>query len=219
MINKQQKWDSLSDVAKKNEFLKNGILPKWHNKKLSDYKNDPQAKESIDKYLKSRDNMLKKGVGLYLWGANGTGKTHLMMTSFKELRALDYSVKVISLSSLIAKFTAGWYDMAEKRELQNALQRVDFLGIEEIGKEFRSQNSDLGTVVLDNVLRYRVQMMKPTWFTSNVPPGKLTANYTEDIASMLKECSYPIQVMGKDMRGEQYNKIKEFFENDLDELL
>lgn len=211
-----KKWDSLSDTAKKREYLRNGILPKWHDKTIENFTNDSNAKSKVEKYLNDAELMKIKGIGLFLWGANGTGKTHLMTSAFKELLARNYTVKVISLSSLIAKFTAGWYDMNEKRELQDILKKVDFLGIEEIGKEFRSQNSDLGNVVFDNILRYRVQMQKPTWFTSNVNPKNLTSNYTEDITSMLKECCYPLQVLGSDRRNDCFNKIKGYFEEDIE---
>ena len=211
---RHKKLDGLSPNALKREYLKNGILPKWHSKTLKEFTNDSNAKAKVEKYLKDAYLMKQKGIGLFLWGANGTGKTHLMTSAFKLLLEEGHSAKVISLSSLIAKFTAGWYDATEKRELQDILKKVEFLGIEEIGKEFRSKNSDLGTVVFDNILRYRVQMQKPTWFTSNVNPKNLTANYTEDITSMLKECCYPLQVLGSDKRDREFKKIKGYFEDD-----
>lgn len=201
----------------RNEYRKIGILDKWHEKKLEDFDNDDKALATVNKYLKHYENMLEEGVGLFLWGANGTGKTYLLTTTFKKLFKLGYSVKIISLSTLITKYASGWYDSKEKKEFFDLLKRVDFLAIEEIGKEFKSikgNENDLSTTVLDTVIRYRVQMKKPVWCTSNLAPSKLKSRYTEDVASMLKEACYIQIVSGKDKRTEVGDKLNDFFEDD-----
>lgn len=189
-------------------LLSCGILQKWHAKSLEDFTNDPAAKKAVLKYLSQHRAVRKDGTGLYLHGANGVGKTLLMNASFKWLMEQGYKVQIISLSSLITKFTAGWYDMEEKRALQQTLQRVDFLGIEEIGKEFKSQTSDLAVTVLDNIVRYRSQMLKPIWATSNLEAKKLSDTYSEDIASMLREACIPINVLGEDFRERIAKELK-----------
>lgn len=180
-------------------YLSCGILLKYHETTLEDFTNDEEVLKQIKSYLSKVEEFKKDGVGIYLWGANGVGKTLCMTSVFKELIKKRYRVRIVSFSDLITSFANGWYDKVEQNAMTD-LKRVDFLGIEEIGKEFKSREGELARTVLDNILRYRVQMNKPTWVTSNMKPSVLKATYSEDIASMLKECCLPIQVTGIDFR-------------------
>ena len=182
------------------KYQHSGILPKWHEKEFKDFVNDPVTLKKILRYIDKADTNLKKGVGLYLYGSNGRGKTLLMNLSFKAFLEKGYTVKIISLSSLITKFVAGWYSPEEKRDLQRTLCTVDFLGIEELGKEFRSKESDLGVMVFDNILRLRVQSNLPIWITSNTPPNEISEKYSIGISSMLLESCVEVPVNGEDFR-------------------
>lgn len=196
----------------KQYFLEHGILPKWHDKTIADFKNDDEAKRKILKYLENHKDASTKGVGPYLHGDNGVGKTLLMMTSlmylFTEHR---YKVQVVSLSTLVDTFTSSWYDESKKESL-DAMKNCHFLGIEEIGKQLDSEKSlKVVTHILETVLRYRLQSNKPTWFTSNIQPGELKNMYNEDIASMMRECSVPILVTGDDKRSDILTRNKKLF--------
>lgn len=190
-------------------YRASGILDKWHDKTWYDFVNDERAKEIIQKY--NVEKALKNGVGYYLFGSNGVGKTLLLNLKFQDLLHSGKKVKIISFSGLITKFTAGWYDPNERKSLMYDLQKVDFLGIEEIGKEFKPGSNDLGLMVLDTVLRYRVQMKKPTWLTSNIRSSQIEDIYGENITSMLRECCVDIQVKGEDYRKTIAEKIKKDF--------
>lgn len=183
-----------------------GILPKWHDKTFEDFDNDPASKIKVKNYIKNIRNAKKKGVGLYLWGRNGTGKTHIMNTLFIDLmHNKKQRVRVVTLTTLINWFAEGWRDRDKRNELYSMLQNVDFLGIEEVGKEFRSLKSEqenLANVALDTILKIRLQFNKVTWFTSNKQPNDLESIYTEDIASMLREMVIPIKIQGEDRRKE-----------------
>lgn len=194
-------------TVKPGQYLNSGILEKWHDKTWDDFDNDLAAKKRILKYLSKVEQASQEGVGLYLWGANGVGKTLSMNLAFKDLMAKGYKVHIITLSSLITMFTTSWYDQDQRTALYQRLLLVDFLGIEEIGKEFKSA-TDLGAVVLDSIVKYRVQRQLPIWATSNVSPSSITSMYTEDIASMLKESCVAIQVMGSDRRDDIKERIK-----------
>jgi DNA replication protein DnaC len=177
-----------------------GILPHWHEATFDQFVNDAKALSVVTKYLDNPKQAISDGVGFFLYGANGTGKTLLMNCAFKQLIKSGYTVRIISMSSLITEFSNSWYDKEAKRALNRMLRKTHFLGIEEIGKEFRSQNSDLGIVALDHILRIRVQMNLPTWITSNKEPSSLASFYTEDIASMLRQHCVSLQVKGADFR-------------------
>lgn len=180
-----------------------GIPLKWHSKTLDDFTNDREALRVIRKYIKNHKEAFKDGVGFFLTGKNGVGKTHLLMCSFMELFNLRHSVQVISLSALVDMYTGSWYDAEKREELLQVMIKKHFLGIEEIGKQFSSEKSmDVVTHILEVVLRSRLQHNRPTWFTSNLTASSMKDVYNEDIASMLRECAVPLLVEGNDKRGD-----------------
>ena len=206
-----------SNMTKKEEYyLSCGIKSAWHSKTLEAYDNDKKAKNSVDAYLSKDRRVVKDGIGIYLWGANGTGKSHLMNTSFMELIDLKYKVRVFSMDEIVDKFTASWYSDEEKRDLDHVLRNIDFLGIDEFGKNVDKDGNanylpDLVKRVMESVIRYRVQMNKPIWFASNTDPKNVGAVFSEDIASLLREAVIPILVRGDDYRKTIQKQNKEIY--------
>lgn len=189
----------------KEYYIHCGIKVSWHDKSLDDFTNDEEALRSVKSYLSKVDVMIKKGLGMYLWGANGTGKSHLMNCAFKELIHKRYKVRVYFLDEIVDKFTSSWYSDEDKQELNNILRNTDFLGIDEFGKNLDADGNpvylpDLVKRVMESVIRYRVQMNKPIWFTSNTDPKNVKGVFSEDIASLLREAVIPISVCGEDFR-------------------
>lgn len=109
--------------------LDSGILPKWHTYDWDDYDNDPAAKSRVRKYVTDPANVLKDGLGVYLYGDNGTGKTLLMNLAFSTFMLLGYRVRIITLGTLVTKFTNGWYDKDAAAEFRHLVTRPHFLGI------------------------------------------------------------------------------------------
>lgn len=187
-----------------------GIYKKYHEKTLDEYDNDKETLAKVQNYLKNLKEFKKEGIGMFLWGSNGVGKSHLMNCVFKELILKHRQrARIIHFTDLITTFTSGWYER-EGRTMLREIKNADFLGIEEINKEYRnkSKENDLPRTVLDSVLRYRVQMNKPTWFTSNTKASEIALDYSVDIASMLKESAIILNVVGDDYRDKIRDKIK-----------
>ena len=193
-----------------------GIKRKWLSKSLEGYANDTEARSVVEQYLKNADDALKKGVGLYLWGSNGTGKTHLMNCAFMELINKGYKVRVYSMDEIVDKFTSSWYSDGEKYDLNNTLRNIDFLAIDEFGKNVDKDGNpvylpDLVKRVMESVIRFRVQMNKPIWFASNTDPKYVKEVFSEDTASLLREAVVPVCVKGGDYRKVIAKDNKEMF--------
>lgn len=190
----------------KQYYLDCGIKSSWHEKDLKSFDNDEVSLAKVKKYLKDSKSFYNDGVGLYLWGANGSGKSHLMNCAFKELIDARYKVRVFSMDEIVDKFTSSWYADSEKKELDNILRNIDFLGIDEFGKNLDKDGKpmylpDLVKRVMESVIRFRVQMKKPIWFASNTEPANVKEVFSEDIASLLKEAVIHVLVTGGDYRG------------------
>lgn len=196
-------------------YLHCGIKTSWHTKTLSMFTNDAVALEKVKKYVKEAPKFRSEGIGLYLWGANGTGKTHLMNCAFKEFISKRYKVRIFSIDEIVDKYTMSWYSDEDKQELTQILRTVDFLGIDEFGKNVDQDGNarylpELVKRVVESTIRYRVQMRLPMWFASNTEPKFVKEVFSEDVASLLREAVIPVPVKGSDYRGkisEQHKKL------------
>lgn len=197
----------------KEYYIYCGIKTAWHEKKLSEFTNDAVTLKQVKAYIRKHKEMFSEGVGLYLWGSNGTGKTHLMNCAFKELIGKGCKVRIYSMDEIVDKFTSSWYSDDDKRELDNVLRNIDFLGIDEFGKNIDENGEpvhlpDLVKMVMESVIRFRVQMRKPIWFASNTDPKYVKKVFSEDVASLLREAVIPVCVRGEDFRREIQNRNK-----------
>lgn len=193
------------DTKTRDYYLLCGIKSGLHDKTLDDFTNDEDALEKVKKYIRKSRSMYRDGLGLYLWGSNGTGKTHLMGCSFMKLISKGYKVRLFSMDEIVDKFTSSWYSDEDRHELNNILRNIDFLGIDEFGKNVDKDGNpvylpDLVKRVMESVIRFRVQMNKPIWITSNTDPKYVNEVFSEDVASLLNEAVVPICVRGADFR-------------------
>ena len=201
------------DAKTKEYYLYCGIKTGWHEKTLEDFENDPEALSMVKKYLKKSKTVAREGLGVYLYGANGTGKSHLMNCSFKQLIEKGHKVRIYSMDEIVDKFTSSWYSDEDKKDLDNVLRNIDFLGIDEFGKIVDKDGNpvylpELVKRVMESVVRFRVQMNKPIWFASNTDPKFVKDVFSEDIASLLNEAVVAICVRGGDFRKEIQLKNK-----------
>ena len=188
-----------------NYYLYCGIKKKWHDRTLSDFENG-EIREKVQSYIDNVKEHHKKGMGVYLFGDFGTGKTLLMNCAFKEFIAKSYSVKIYSLDELIDEFALSWRSDAAKASLEHSMKMVDFLGIDEFGKKALDKTdkaepiNPLAKRVLESIIRYRTQQLKPTWITANVAPKYIKETVAGSVASLLNECVFPIKIEGTDYR-------------------
>ena len=110
-----------------------------------------------------------------------------MNCSFKELIAKGNKVRIYSMDEIVDKFTSSWYSDEDKKELDNVLRNIDFLGIDEFGKNVDKDGNpvylpELVKRVMESVIRFRVQMNRPIWFASNTDP-----KFVKDVFSLKKK--------------------------------
>ncbi len=196
----------------KSMMLKSGILEKWHDKTFKNFEGDKEALAEVEEYIQGYKKYRSEGVGGLLYGSNGTGKTYLLNCLFKELLFWNREeVYIVSFPTIISNYTKNWRGEGNWSDIIN----VPMLGIEEIGKEFSASgvSKELVVAALDALLRYRVQRMKPTWFTTNLMPPEIIQVYGKSLSSLFKESSKIIEVKGDDYRnklaGEINPKIRE----------
>lgn len=183
------------------EFIDSGIYEEYHGKTLDSYVGNVPVEvlNHVKAVIDSIGPVSKRGIGLFFFGPNGTGKTGLMAEVLKAAIRAGYSARMASLGGIIQKLSDGWYSSDAREEFLKYVKQVDFLGIDEVGKEYRGK-SELVVTAFDLVLKYREQRMLPTFMTSNRYPKDLVGDYSESIMSVLKSQMIPIELCGRDWR-------------------
>lgn len=128
-----------------------------------------QALKLATEFCKNYKTNIQNGVGLYLYGDTGLGKTmlaacianfclnRLMPTLFTSL----YEIKRTLLSII------NGYSKLDQDAYIEKLSNIDLLIIDDIGTELKSKNNDFINDIVFQILDKRVKSAKSTIFTSN----------------------------------------------------
>jgi DNA replication protein DnaC len=175
---------------------------------LSDFDGSQEPIALVKQYAKTLRKNMKEGWGLYVYGPNGSGKTHL--ASAVLLQAAAQSVSVYALPADLLR-----EEYIERRpfdEHQTIVERCETVGIlflDDVGKEYAAK-SGWAELVLENLIRKRVRELRPTIITSNLSLKDFRARYQESAFSLLVGSSIPVLMTDDDRRGQQLkNKLRE----------
>ncbi len=181
-------------------YARANIGPAYNRRTWTDYIGDEDAGVMVQRWLKSHRINRQNGFGLFMYGDVGVGKTFLASLAGKELVHLGYRVYFETFEQIVSTFTDGWSDNAAKERFMETVISTDFLVMDDIGKEFRSNKSNLVQSVLDSVLRRRVHMARPTIITTNLKPSEMEEQYGEAIISLINGSCLEMDVSGSDWR-------------------
>ena len=121
-------------------------------------------------YCKVAEKVLDKGIGIYLFGNKGTGKSRLTACMANELMDKYYTVLYTNFSE-ISKYIRGTFNKISETEYDflERLTSIDFLFIDDFGTELvakKDQDLWLQEKVFE-VINKRYNNNKPIIFTSN----------------------------------------------------
>lgn len=123
-----------------------------------------------EKFCQVAAEVMSKGHGIYLFGDQGTGKTHLTACMANELLRQGRSVLFTNMGE-ISKAIRGTFDNKgeSEQEFMKRLNNIDFLFIDDFGTERVAKGNEdlwLQEKVFD-IVNTRYNYNKPTIFTSN----------------------------------------------------
>lgn len=194
----------------KDERIKNLRIPaRYRDKSLSNYDTDNGDEDSLDAvkhWCASIDRNLAEGMGLYLYGHTGVGKTHL---------AQGAALHVVSNHNLSGIFiTADRYCDMIYDELRNdgdlpepysdpfllkyMRRTFDILVLDGLGSERATTEFARNAIIALINNRYEERLI--TIITSILPPAELSRIYGKRLWSVIQESCYSINVEGNDYR-------------------
>ncbi len=183
----------------------------WDSKPENIKPEKSEHKKFIFSYLENIREMYEENIGLGLWGNNGSGKTSIMSMVLMEARRWGYTCLFVRAEQLrLADINR--IEFVPNLRLTEHACRVDFLGIDDIGKEYRA-DSGYSSNFLHNLFRERSDNRLPTIFTTNfcVTDESFSNLYHGSFIEILRECCQPICISGYDYRQEKEERISKFF--------
>lgn len=189
-----------------------GVPKRFCNKSLKDYdtfgkKSLKDVKDFVADYLDNLIDNIEENRGICFIGSNGVGKSFLSCIILKEVYRHRYSCRRVTFSSYISAYTEGWgRNSSEKDSLETELyekyKAVEFLVLEEIGKEI---DSKIAKPILEDLLRYREEHGLVTFICTNMTPKDLKDSYGASVCSLINGNMTVIMIDSEDMRQEVFN--------------
>lgn len=190
-----------------------GVPKKFCNKNISDFNtyNDKglkEVKKFVINYINTLEYNIENNRGIFFYGANGVGKSMLSCIILKEVYRHRYSCRRVTFSAYINAYTESWNtnNRADRDHFENELYEkykgVEFLVLEEIGKEI---DSKIAKPILEDLLRYREEHGLVTIICCNMHPNDFRKYYEKSICSIINGTQTIINIVGKDKRQEVFN--------------
>lgn len=196
-------------------LLSSNVKPLYQRMSMHDLTDvEPEALGAVLEYQARSDAFVNRGIGMILHGTVGSGKSALAMLVLKRLLADGHDGYFITFSELVSRTMDSWRDVAERDYLIRRVRNAGVLVIDDIGREHhqRQVTSEGGTrsrvttatseSTLDELIRHRVAMSKPTIVTTNLDLETVDKNYGNHILSLLYE-----QSLIKHFGGEDFRKV------------
>jgi DNA replication protein DnaC len=191
-----------------------GVPKKLQNFTMNDfhtYGNDSleNLKKTFKEYISNLQEVFDNCQGVFLYGSNGTGKTFIASMIVKEAYIHRYTARRVTFVEYITEYTRLWgaKNPEDKEQLEDSLynnyKAVEFLVLEEVGKEV---DSKVSAPILEDLLRYREDKGLVTIMCANIAPKVIEEKYGSSVYSLMKGNMTSVKIEGSDKRKEFYEE-------------
>ena len=160
----------------------------------------PDQIQQVRRYVRTIDEHLDSGKGLWIQGDVGTGKTTLAMLVSKAALDAGRSVAIYSLPRLLNLLREAIDSQGGVLEFLDRLTAVDLLHLDDLGAENRT---DWVLEQLYSIVNARYEAERAIVATTNLMPDELAERLGARTVSRLVEiCGDLIPLFGEDKRQE-----------------
>ena len=159
--------------------------------KLRKYKENDFAINQLIKYIINIEDYSKEGIGLFISGPSGIGKSTILTHIIKISNGFYYDT-----TDLIDNIKTGWHNEDVKTFLDYIVSTTSILAIDDFGVfDYKNQGEDMRHYM--GIFLKRYNAMKPVVFASNNPIESFKDSF---ILSRLQDY-VQIHLVGDDLRG------------------
>jgi DNA replication protein DnaC len=182
---------------------KSNIPARYQNKTLDVFKADIDSRRlalrQVRRFVQEFDLALECP-GLFLYGAPGTGKTHLAIGALKELIGRGYSGLFFNMVNLIQDFRkqAAGLLTGEEEERLSLLQTVDILVLDDLGA---GRLTDFIQEQTYSLIDRRYSENRCVVVTSNLGLRKLEEQITYPVLSRVRGMCFTVSTGEVDFRN------------------
>lgn len=194
----------IRDNIKEESLILMGVPRRFCNLTLDDFmvkeKGLDKVKNKIKDYIDNIESNMGEGKGIFFYGSNGVGKSMLSCIVLKEFYRNRYSCRRITFAQYINAYTTSWGKKDREiyeQDLYSKYKGVDFLVIEEVGKEVESK---IAKPILEDLLRYREEKGYVTFICCNLTLEDFREYYGSSICSLVNGNQTIIKIVGEDKR-------------------
>lgn len=173
-------------------YASQGIHPKWANCRLEDFESTP-VRDKINNYVTHLKEHADSGMGLYVYGPPGVGKSHFVFSLYRHLYTeTTFDAGISLFDSLLSLLFASWQSAEKRAILDRKMRQNKFLFVEGFGRELGKGERKVPDKLLETIIRTRAMGARPTIVTSTLPPADIAEEYSEELASLMKEYLFPL---------------------------
>jgi DNA replication protein DnaC len=205
MLKTRREVDPRSELSRANLSLM-GIPRLYFDAEIEDYVGDDDIRDMVSRYIKHIHDMFDDCVNLTFYGSNGNGKTYLTSIILKNAYRYRYSAQRITIASVISLTFKGDSKTDSEYDLLKRVWDVEFLVLDELGKESMSKRGNEISVI-DDLMKYREEKGLPTIICTNLSLEDIKRNYGATLYSMIKQ-SVCLEMNGEDKRGDIFEQRK-----------
>lgn len=198
------------NTISRSNLVRRGVPKRLHKLTIDDihdFGDDNRAKivEYLKEYISDLSVPFNDAEGLYIFGSNGTGKTTIASILIKEAYIQRYTSRRVTFAEYIDLYTKTWNckTLDEKetlhKELYDNYKNVEFLVLEEIGKEI---DTKITLPILEDLLRHREDKGLPTIICTNLTFKAVSEKFGASVSSLLRGNMTPVKLVGVDRRFE-----------------
>lgn len=161
------------------------------------------AKDTCERFARNffkRLHAKKAGLGIYLSGEFGSGKTHLALAILDVLERLGVPGALVKTADLVDALNS---DVTQVSKRIGALSALSCLVIDDLGA---STMTDSEQKRLYQIVDARIETGLPTVFTSNLSREEIKGVLNGRLASRVLGYTYDLPIVGPDGRQRRYTK-------------
>lgn len=184
-------------------FKESGIGEKFKTRTFKNTKTNKNNIVAVKKAMGFTEEFPKVREGLLIVGPVGTGKTHLAASIANKLIRNLYTVAFGNITDIIILIKSTYGKESELTELEvirTLTEEVDLLIIDDLGKEYATENT---ITLLYHIVNKLSENNKPVIITTNLTSEELRKRYKDKgiaIVSRITEMTEPVILTGEDWR-------------------